>query len=295
MKNAFNAESRQHILKFHAKGCPIPADPSNKAAKNWDILWRYIQAHYKVKGILKFYHAGKVHHILSENGVQQGDTPGTTLFSAPIQLILEEISTAFPAALILAFADNSFFIAPRSKLLGAADLYNKRMKELGLSLNPAESIIYCIREDPKNCPQTMTTPEGLEIPCTAEGIKVLGAPIGTTSFVQIEGRKIIQKFETGLEQLKDFPYLHQRAKLATYCINVQPSYFMGTMEAKNFRDSLQEFDASVDKFWADLLQFPSEFESDDSGVYERALQQIRFDIRDGGSGCYRNEPILDAA
>ena len=70
---------------------------------------------------------------------------------------------------------------------------------------------------------------------------------------------------------------------------------MGTMDAENFRDSLSEFDDSVDKFWADLLQFPADFDSEANGVYKRALHQIRFGIRDGGSGCYRNEPFLDAA
>ena len=70
---------------------------------------------------------------------------------------------------------------------------------------------------------------------------------------------------------------------------------MGTMDAENFRDSLGEFDNSVDKFWADLLQFPSDFESESNEVYKQALQQIRFGIRDGGSGCHRNEPFLDVA
>lgn len=295
-RNAFNEESRQYIREFHARQCPIHLDNTDDTPdKNWDILWRYIQAHYEVDGILKLYHGGRVHHILSRNGIQQGDTAGTVLFSAPLQPILEEVADAFPLLLILAFADNAIFIGPRSQILMAADLYKRKIQEKGLKLNPAESRIYSIQSEPNNCPSNMITPQGLEIPCTAEGMVVLGAPIGTAQFVQTVGRKIIQKIEAGLAQLKNFPYLHQRAKMATFCVNTQPGYLMGTMDAENFRDSLSEFDDSVDKFWADLLQFPADFQSEANGVYKRALHQIRFGIRDGGSGCYRNEPFLDAA
>jgi len=184
VKNAFNEESRQHIRSFYAKGCPVQVDPNDPASsKTWDILWRYIQAHYNVNGQLKFYHGGRVHYVLSQNGIQQGDTLGTVLFSAPIHPIFEDIANTFPSLLILAFADNSFFIGPRSQILQAADLYNTKIHELGLRLNPMESVIYAINCDPNHCPPSMTTPGGMVIPCTAHGITMLGAPLGTVSFV----------------------------------------------------------------------------------------------------------------
>jgi hypothetical protein len=165
-ESAFNEERRQHVRSFYAKGCPVPVDPTNPAShKTWDILWKYIQAHYNVNGQLKFYHGGRVHHVLSQNGIQQGDTLGIVLYSAPIHPIFEDIANAFPSLLILAFADNSFFIGPRSQILQAADLYNRQIRKLGLRLNPMESVIYAINEDPNHCPPSITTPEGLVIPC----------------------------------------------------------------------------------------------------------------------------------
>jgi hypothetical protein len=99
VRNAFNEESRQLIRSFYAKGCPLPVDSTNPAShKTWDsdILWKYIQAHYNVNGQLKFYHGGQVHHVLSQNGIQQGDTLGIVLYSAPIHPIFEDIANAFP-------------------------------------------------------------------------------------------------------------------------------------------------------------------------------------------------------
>jgi len=52
------------------------------------------------------------------------------------------------------------------------------------------------------------------------------------------------------------------------------------------------FDDSVDNFWADLLQFPDDFHQANCEMYKSALRQLRLGIRDGGSGCYRNEPLL---
>jgi len=70
---------------------------------------------------------------------------------------------------------------------------------------------------------------------------------------------------------------------------------MGIVDADHFRDSLVAFDDSVDNFWADLLQFPDDFHRTNCGRYKSALQQLRLGIRDGGSGCYRNEPLLSVA
>ena len=217
------------------------------------------------------------------------------MFSAPIHPIFEDIANTFPSLLILAFADNSFFIGPRSQILQAADLYNTKIHELGLRLNPMESVIYAINCDPNHCPPSMTTPGGMVIPCTAHGITMLGAPLGTVSFVRTGGQKIMQKIESNLLKLKEFGHLHQRAKLATFCVNTQPTYFMGIVDADHFRDSLVAFDDSVDNFWADLLQFPDDFHRTNCGRYKSALQQLRLGIRDGGSGCYRNEPLLSVA
>ena len=63
---------------------------------------------------------------------------------------------------------------------------------------------------------------------------MLGAPLGTVSFVQTGGQKIMQKIESNLLKLKEFEYLHQRAKLATFCVNTQPTYFMGILDSTIF-------------------------------------------------------------
>ena len=67
----------------------------------------------------------------------------------------------------------------------------------------------------------------------------------------------MQKIESYLLKLKEFGYLHQRAKLATFCVNTQPTYFMCILDADRFRDSLVASDDSVDNFGLISSDFPT--------------------------------------
>ena len=67
---------------------------------------------------------------------------------------------------------------------------------------------------------------------------MLGAPLGTVSesIFRTGGQKIMQKIESNLLKLNEFGCFHQRAKLlvATFCVNTQPTYFMGVLDVTIF-------------------------------------------------------------
>ncbi len=68
--------------------CPpgLPEHPgSGNSPYGWDILAGYIQADYSVKGILKYHVNCRTIDILSELGVQQGDTLGSNLYTNTAQ------------------------------------------------------------------------------------------------------------------------------------------------------------------------------------------------------------------
>ncbi len=86
--NAFTEQKRQSIydnmMDCCRAQCPpgLPEHPgSENSPYGWDILAGYIQAHYSVKGILKYHVNGSTIDILSESGVQQGDTLGSILYA----------------------------------------------------------------------------------------------------------------------------------------------------------------------------------------------------------------------
>jgi len=296
IKNAFNTHSRQRIYDFFSKSCSSTGQ-NEKTWSGWDILWKHFAAHYGTTGLLKFYHSGKTYTIPSVTGTQQGDPLGGILFTAPLQPLFNQIADTFPDILICVFADNTVLLGPQAQALAAADLFNTLLAAANLALNPIESnILVTNLPSTLPVPTTMTTQNGLEFPCTTEGLKLLGTPLGTAMFCQEQFNKIVHKIEQDHALLKDFPYWHQRVKLLTFNVNTRINYSLRTTAPFITEQATLQLDQSVDNFLADTLHFPANFRSSQEALhYERAIQQLRLGIRDGGSGCFRNAPLVAAA
>ena len=101
-----------------------------------------------------------------------------------------------------------------NQVLQGIDTYYQLLSAVNLHLNTTESNIFLPNPSPAQMSiQTLTTPQGLVIPCTGTGIKMLGSPIGTLDFSKDQFRKIGTKIENDLSLLKLFPHSHHRVKL----------------------------------------------------------------------------------
>ena len=173
-------------------------------------------------GNLKFFHSGK---LQSQTDTQQGDPLETVLFSAPLQPLLHKMADTYSSILILAFAENVCLMGRSSQIFRGVtvDAFAITMETIHLSLtlqnlwslyptvNPATS--------QRNC-AIVQMPMGLIRPCTSEGIKILGTPIGNQHFKEEQFKIFATNFHLSL--LQQFPYLHQRTKLLTFCTNTRP-------------------------------------------------------------------------
>ena len=106
----------------------------------------------------------------------------------------------------------------------------------------------------------MTTQNGLEFPCTTEGLKILGSPLGTAAFCQEQFNKTVHKIEQDHTLLKDFPYLHQRVKLLTFNVNTRINYSLRTTAPFITEPATSKLDQSVDNFWQTHSIFQTIFE-----------------------------------
>ena len=116
-------------------------------------------------------------------------------------------------------------------------MYYIRIWEIDLQLNHQESVIYIPNKDPTyRALLAMNTPRGMQIPCTSDGLKILGAPIqvGKAQYAQSICKNIISQVENDLTVLRQFPHLHQRLKLLTFCTNTRLMYFLRTIPAEIF-------------------------------------------------------------
>jgi hypothetical protein len=316
-KNAFNTLKRQVLMDFLQKGTEQVngTDEGNPRTKpiGWDILWRHIQAHYGTPGILKFYLAGEVSEILSEAGVQQGDPLGSTLFALAIHPTLIKIAEAHEV-LITAYADNVIISGPLSLVIAAQDMYRREMGELGLQLNADESEIYIPewldveaaqlagmpgfsrKQGAGQAAEYMTMANGDLIPLSREGIKILGCPLGTRTFCQKVVERTAASIEGDLVLLKEFPHIHQRIKLATYCANTRATYYLRAVKLATSIPTMEKLDESFDNFMAQTLQFEQEHKTSAwKESYRQALNQCRLGIKQGGCGLTSNTMAAPAA
>ena len=270
VKNAFNTVSRKHILSLLQKGCSKilglssvqPRITSNKPM-GWDVLWPHVLAHYGGRGLLKYYHDGEVTEICSESGVHQGCPLGSTLFAFALHPILIEIAEAFPSIIIFAYADNVVMTGPLQDLRTAADMYKSSIHKIGLQLNPSESELYvpAWAHFDSVCPdgisyvdgnQCITTDNGLKIPWRKNGIKILGCAVGTDQFKEGTIKKTAEKILIDLDILAKFKHLHQRSKLAQYCVNTRTSYYPRSTNSTIVLSTVQKLDEAFDTFYANI-------------------------------------------
>ena len=317
VSNAFNSLRREVLFEFLSKGCKahLQGQQLDEASQSegWDILWNIVQAHYGVHGILKYYSGGQVITIPSESGVHQGDPLGSTLFAFTLHPIIMKVAESHSDVLILAYADNVFMIGKISDLRGAISDYKLYLAEAGLRLNPTESEAYVpawqsVGEDEiQPCPhithqdgkQAIHVSDEIEIPLNKEGIKVLGCPVGSEAYSEQLLSKAVTKIKNNLAVLREFPELHLRSKLAQYCVNTKITYFLRAKYPDVGSDTLDDLDLAFEDFYAHTLEFPESFRDpnacNECEVYKLALQQIRFDIRDGGLGLTSANCIAPAA
>jgi len=102
--------------------------------------------------------------------------------------------------------------------------------------------------------------------------------------------------EGDLVLLSEFPHIHQRIKMATYCANTRATYYLRAVKLATSMPIMKKLDASFDKFLAQTLQFEQGYKtSEQKHSYRRALTQSRLGIKQGGCGLTSNTMAAPAA
>jgi hypothetical protein len=141
------------------------------------------------------------------------------------------------------------------------------------------------------------------IKLSRDGLKILGCPMGTDTFCANTLARTAQKIEADLQALPLFPHLHQRInlllntiKMATFCTNTRPTYFLRAAKLRISVPSMSTLDGSFDQFLASTLSFESGYALSEHGAaYLLALLQARLGIKQGGMGMTSNKMVAPAA
>jgi hypothetical protein len=137
---------------------------------------------------------------------------------------------------------------------------------------------------------------GTNFPLKMEGITVLGCPIGTDTFCTHHIQKVVGTVERDLACLREFPFFHQRIKLAIYCCNTRPTYQLRSVSLHTSIPQMRDYDNMFDHFIAHTRAIEQNFASSPYAHRNaRALQQCRLGIKRGGMGLTSAVLIAPAA
>jgi hypothetical protein len=99
-----------------------------------------------------------------------------------------------------------------------------------------------------------------------------------------------------LQALAVFLHLHQRIKMATFCTNTRPTYFLRAAKLRPSVPITSALDGSFEQFLASTLSFESGYAvSEHRAAYQLVLQQARLGIKQGGLGLTSNKMVAPAA
>ena len=179
-ENAFNLVDRSKMMVEVRKHLP-------------DISY-WVESIYGVEAVLNLGNST----ISSTAGVHQGDPLASLLFSLALLPVVEDIVRAVPS-----LKQNSWFLddgalgGNKNDLQQAIDILSQQGPDRGLHLNASKSMVWCPGHD-----QEDADPLERGIPrVRKEGVKLLGAPVGSQAFEEEVLLDRITKLETLMEKL----------------------------------------------------------------------------------------------
>jgi hypothetical protein len=199
-KNAFNSFDRSKIWT------PL--------RQHFPSIERLVRLAYLKEGTVCFNDNGSPTHVKSSVGSRQGCSMGSFLFCLAIHNELTNLQKAFPDLLILAYCDDVNIVGPPEQ---AAEAYRRWSYAVSTrlqgSLRDEKGAIF----SPQHSHQQLKefgAPESMSF--SSEGIKILGAPIGTKRFIKSFMEAKVTELEADMETIARMPSLQ-----AQWILNVK--------------------------------------------------------------------------
>ena len=233
--------------------------------------------------------------LLSQCGFHQGDPLAALLFSLVLQSLVNLIKERVPSLMLNAwYLDDGTLIGTVEELQAVVDMVKVEGPSKGLILSTAAT---SAPAPPKSTIWSPGHVGGAEDPLdrglervTAEGVTLLGAPLGSPAFVEESLKHKVQKVEeiTGLLPLLEDP--HTEFTLLRSCLALPKiSFLLRAVDTSTHTGQLQKFDRVTREGLTRILGSP---------LNERSWSQAKLPVALGGLGLRGAEdhaPVAYAA
>ncbi len=224
--------------------------------------------------------------LFSETGARQGDPLAMFYFCLGYQRALTSTHAAFPDVQLPSYADDTHIIARADAALAAFRHLAAQVEQLNLRVKPPKCAAYSASQI---SPDTAIPADFMR---PAEGIRVLGAPVGTPAF---EASFVEERLTRAASTLDSLPRLQDAQCALRLLVSVytqRPSYLMRTTPfSPAFSQQLAAFDTRIVST-AESIIGTSAF---DGPVGLLARRQMTLPISMGGLGLRSTARTAPAA
>ena len=149
-QNEVNSVSRANMLE--------------EVEKSFPDIYHYVHQIYSKHNPLVFHQENSSILLTAEEGIQQGDPLGPTLFTISIHSILHDIQESHPNVQVLAYLNDVFFAGPAVVAVSALDDLRASFSKIGLPITEKCELYTANAEDlPSLSLSTHVTTSGLSV------------------------------------------------------------------------------------------------------------------------------------
>ncbi|CAI5477839.1 unnamed protein product [Closterium sp. Yama58-4] len=168
-----------------------------------------------------------VEALASERGSRQGDPLGPFLFAFTQQLVMEPTKTEFADLLFLSYADDTYILGPRERVLAAYEALRERLDGLGLEVQPHKCKLWERGRNQDGEERNETVPPGMQQTWT--GLTVVGVPIGEEDWEVASLRRRLTELHAPVPWLPLLDHPQIASHLLAIAVSARPIYLTRTM------------------------------------------------------------------
>ncbi|CAI5469046.1 unnamed protein product [Closterium sp. Yama58-4] len=203
------------------------------------------------------------------------------LFAFTQQLVMEPTKTEFADLLFLSYADDTYILGPRERVLAAYEALRERLDGLGLEVQPHKCKLWERGRNQDGEERNETVPPGMQQTWT--GLTVVGVPIGEEDWEVASLRRRLTELHAPVPWLPLLDHPQIASHLLAIAVSARPIYLTRTMPPRpEVVEAFRDWDTKLEDCFEEL--FPDSTWDHDSGKSQMARLQLHLPARLGGFG-----------
>lgn len=183
----------------------------------------------------------------SKCGVRQGDSLSAFWFSLATISILKKAAQSYPEVTIMSIMDDVTVMGPDRKALMCSNYIAAEWKKINLDVVLDKSVIIHHRE------ARLEEISKSRFQKNTQGHVILGAPVGTDSFIKAELRQKLEQYTKTIAAITTFP-VNLAIPMIRSCIVARPNYIIRVVHPRLTEEIAKEFDTRIDSSLATLCE-----------------------------------------